>query len=85
MILPPGGSYLSSVDRDPPSSSLEDTHVTNTSTAESGPIIRSFIHSPSSVAVARSLRGEEAQEFIDIIDRVGIVQSQHGDTPLLGN
>ena len=77
---PSQGTYLSAID--PPPSSLDnDIHAANTSTAGFVPIIRSSIHSPSSVAVARSLRGEKAQELIDIIDQVGIAQSHRGTTP----
>ena len=80
MIFFPKGTYQSTVASH--SSSLNGgNHVTDTSAAESVPIIRSLVHSPSSVAVARSLRGEEARELINIIDHVGIVQSQHGNAP----
>ena len=40
------------------------------STTESVSNIRSLIHSPSWIATARNLRGEEAQGLIDLIDRV---------------
>ena len=62
------------------SSSTPPTY--NTSTAEFVPIISSFIHSPSSIAFVRSLRGEEAQGLIEIINQVRIVQSEHTVTPL---
>ena len=52
----------------------DDSHVTEISASESVPIIHSFVHSPSGVAVARSLRGKGAQSFIDAIDQVGAIQ-----------
>lgn len=36
--------------------------------------IWSFIHSPHKVTAAKSLRGEEAQRLIDLIDQVGATQ-----------
>lgn len=55
--------------------------ASSTSTAEFIPIIRSFVHSPSSAAFARSLQGEEAREPIGIVDQAGIVRSQHSNAP----
>ena len=53
------------------SASLHDSsHVTDVSVTESVSIIWSFIRSQYSITVARSLRGKEAQRFIDFIDRV---------------
>ena len=51
-----------------------DSHVTEISASESVPIIRSFVHSSSGVAVARSLRGKGAQRLVDAIDQVGAIQ-----------
>ena len=51
-----------------------DSHVTEISALESVSIIRSFVHSPSGVAVARSLRGRGAQRLIDAIGQVGAIQ-----------
>ena len=80
MIPPSKVTYQSLINSS--SSTLDDgTHATNASTADSVPIIRSFLHSPSSVVVARGLQGEEAQEIIDTIDQVGIMLLQHGDAP----
>ena len=45
-------------------------YVTDMPAAESVLNIRSLIHSPSRITIARSLRDEEAQGFIDFIDRV---------------
>ena len=52
----------------------DDSHVTEIPASESVPIIRSFVHSPSGVAVARSLRGKGAQRLINAIDQVGAIQ-----------
>jgi len=41
--------------------------------------ITTLIHSPSDITVARSLRGNQAQGLIDLIDRVSVP----GDLPLL--
>jgi len=30
-----------------------------------------LVHSPTKISVARSLRGDQAQDLIDIIDQVG--------------
>ena len=48
----------------------DNLYVVDMSAAESVSNIRSLIHSPHLIAVARSLRGEEAQRLIDFIDRV---------------
>ena len=45
--------------------------VADMSVAELISNIRTFIHSPPLIAVARNLRGEEAQGFIELIDQVG--------------
>lgn len=73
-VAPPLGPFL-----DEPSPLTPP--VSNASTAEFVSIVGSFIHSPSSVAFARSLRGEEALEIVDIIDEVGVVGLQRDDTP----
>ena len=56
----------------PPVPILHDClHAADTSITESASKVLSFLHSPYEVAVARSLRGEEAQGLIDFIDQVG--------------
>lgn len=52
----------------------DDSQVTEISASESVLIIRSLVHSPSGVAVARSLRGTGAQRLIDAIGQVGDIQ-----------
>ena len=61
-----------------------DSHVTEISASESIPIIRTFVHSPTGVAVARCLRGKGAQSLIDAIGQVGANQLWCRDTPWLG-
>ena len=62
----------------PPVAILYDSfRVTDVSAAESVSKIWSFMHSPSQVAAARNLRGEEAQALIDLIDQVSDMRFQH--------
>ena len=62
----------------PPVATLYDSfRVTDVSAAESVSKIWSFMHSPSKIAAARNLRGEEAQALIDLIDQVSDVRFQH--------
>ena len=65
----------------PPFPRHDSSHVTDFSVAESVSIVWSFIRSQYSVTDARSLRGREAQRFIDFIDRVGDPQLRHRDNP----
>ena len=58
-----------------PSATDNHSHMTEVSASESIPIIHSFVHSSSSVAAAKNLRGKEAQSLIDAIDQVGAIQS----------
>jgi len=56
----------------PPVPILHDClHAADTPISESASNVLSFLHSPYKVAVARSLRGKEAQGLIDLIDQVG--------------
>ena len=56
----------------PPAVDLRDSlRVADMSVVESVSNLRTYIHSPLLIAVARNLRGEEAQEFIELIDQVG--------------
>jgi len=52
-------------------------HVADIPVTESILNVRSFIHSPSQIAAARNLRGEDAQRLIDRIDQVNYAQLQH--------
>ena len=65
-VAPPLGPF-------PSEQSLLTPPTPNASTAEFVPIVGSFVYSPSGVAFARSLRGEEAQELVNIIDRPGVI------------
>ena len=57
----------------------DDIYMVDMSAEESVSNIRSLIHSPSWIAVARSLRGEEAQGLIDFIDQASGAQLQCHD------
>ena len=56
----------------PPPVAIVDNgpRMADISVAESVSSIRSFIHSLSWITAAKNLRGEEAQGFINLIDRV---------------
>lgn len=49
----------------------DSLRVADISVIESISNIRTFIHSPPLIAVAKNLRGEEAQGFIELVDQVG--------------
>ena len=56
----------------------DDLRVVDVPAAESVSNIRSFMHSSSRIAAARSLRGGEAQILVDLIDQVSGAQLRCG-------
>jgi len=58
----------------PPTVLCNSLYVADIPVTESISNIRSFIHSPSQIAAARNLRGEDAQRLIDRIDQVNYAQ-----------